>query len=555
MAKKKVSQPSQSHYDLKQSQTMPMANLTDDPSVQIQNLKRLNAVLVTETTQRRQQIESLQSELHRSVLASDTALAIHMENAVVSAFVENQVKEMNLRFDALLGEREHEVAVLKRELNDVAARLLSETTALSGERDELVHEAKRLEENLNRERKLREEAERLRFDSEELLSEKQRVILEQKMDRDSALKSSQESVMVIETLKEEIEAVTREKNEVEDLNNGREKKIVALELEVKELNECWKKEEEFMRAKILQLEGNLAVALQKEEEISFLLKEKKEMEKRVEILTVEKDGVRNALDVVQKELEVRQHELDEATRVKGEIEVVKGNLESEIVELQSKVDELLECCRKCKEENKQFVLQVESFRNAVDEVVLEKDDIKKGFDEEKKKVEKLQLLIAGAQEGAMRSDAELGELRSQRDKLVKKESMLECRVSALRKENDALQSMITEVQSESRDLSAKIEFWCNNSDKALAMLKATAAALVGEPMDRGEEVVSDENLVEEIQPYAQELNAIKKAFKNKEEMVDDMKQQLLSLNMSVVEAHKTRISGFHLHCIRLIHGE
>ena len=67
------------------------------------------------------------------------------------------------------------------------------------------------------------------------------------------------------------------------------------------------------------LEGNLGIAMQKEEEmkmeISALLKEKKEVEMNVEMLTEEKDGVREALSVVQKELEDKQRELDEAVNI------------------------------------------------------------------------------------------------------------------------------------------------------------------------------------------------------------------------------------------------
>ncbi|TKY52178.1 myosin-6 protein [Spatholobus suberectus] len=154
MAKKKVSHQSQSQsQDFKQSQTETPIMPMEDPSVQINNLKNLNAVLLKETTQRRQQIESLESALRRSAVASD---AFHLESAVVSVFVESQVKEMSLRFDALVGERECEVAALKRELNDLRARLQHETSVLVRERDALVYEVQRLEQTVNS----REEASR-----------------------------------------------------------------------------------------------------------------------------------------------------------------------------------------------------------------------------------------------------------------------------------------------------------------------------------------------------------------------------------------------------------
>ncbi|TKY62819.1 Laminin subunit alpha-2 [Spatholobus suberectus] len=543
MAKKRVSHQSQSQ-DLKQSQTvaptMPMASPTSNSSVQVNNLKNLNVVFLKETTQRQQQIESLESTLHHSTMASD---AFHLESVVISVFMENQVKEMNLCFDTLVREREHEVVTLKRKLSDLTTRLQHETSVLAQERDALVYRVQQLEETVNIERKFREEAKKLGLEGEELLSKKEKAIKELKNERDLALRSSQVSLSVIEMLKGEIDAVTREKNEMENINNTREKKIVALDLELKQLMESLKKEEELMHAKVGQLVENLGLAMQKEEEmvkeISALQREKKEMEKSVDILTKQKDSVNKVIDAVQRELRDKQYELDEAVRVSDEIEQVKVNYENEIVELRGEIDRLKESCKEFEEENKQLLLQLQHYRNYVDEVVLEKESIKKVFDEEKKKVEELQLMIPGTQEMVVRSDVELGQMGRERDKLVEKEKILEGHVNVLRKENDALQSMLVEARRVSEDLSAKVEVWCSNSNKALALLKIIAA-IVCQHKDRGEEVVSDENLVEEIQSYAQELDAIKKAFESKDEMVDDIKQQLMILQTSVVQAHKSK---------------
>ncbi|KAK7277882.1 hypothetical protein RJT34_22901 [Clitoria ternatea] len=552
MAKKK----SQSH-DLKphsQPQT-PMAN--GDPSVQIQNLKNLNSVLLKETTHHRQQIQSLQSALHHSTMSSDTNLSLHLQHAVLLVFVDTQVKEMALHFDTLVGDKkdaEYEVVVLKREMNDITQRFQNEKNRLSvltqerdNLKDELVAESTRLEEIANREKNVREEAEKLRFESENLLekvSEKERVIQELKKDREFALKGSQESLKVIEKLKEEIDVVTRERNEVEKSNNAQERKIGNLELDLKQLNESLKNsrnEEEFMRAKVLHLEGNLEFALQKEEvmktEISALLEEKKEMEEKVEMLIEKKDSVDKVLGMVQKELEDKQKELDDAVRVKGEIEQVKVDKENEIVELRGEVDRLRDIVDGLKESSRVFeeelLSQVNHYRNAIDEVVLEKDNIKKGFDDEKKNVESLKLEITRKEEMIEKSFDE-------REKLVEKHMELETLVDVLMKEKNAQESILLRVQRESDELRAKIEFWSSNSNMALAMLKSTAA-FVCQYKNRGEEEVTlDAKLVEEMQPYAEELNAIKKAFKSKNEMVDEMKQQLVSMQKSMVEAHKNK---------------
>nr|KYP74406.1 Laminin subunit alpha [Cajanus cajan] len=473
MAKKKVTHQSQAQ-NLKHS---PMAS-DDSVSMQFQNLKNLNAVLLKETTHHRQQIDSLNSALYCSAVASD----------VVSAFFQSHARELTLRLHALLADNQSQIA-----------RLRSET--------------KLLEENAVRESNLRLEA-------QELLSQTQRAVEELNRQRDSALDSSREAVAVIETLKREIDDVTRERNEIRSVNQGYEKELAALT----HLNECLKKEEVFARQKILQVEENLGLALQKEEEmaleIGVLLKEKKEMENTVEVLTQQNCGVLKDLDEVQRELMEKKHELDEAIRLSDEMEQVKVNCESEIVELRRLVDESRASCKKFEEVNEQLLSEVKRYRDAVDEAVLEKENMKKVvLDEERKKVEKLKLVVAETKESSVKIDAELGKVKSERDKLVEKEKMLEGNVNVLREKNEALQSKL---------------------EDALTLLKTTAATLVCQVKDRGEEAMSDENVVEEMDPYVQELDAIKKAFKSKDKTVDDMKKQLVSLNQSVVRAQKSK---------------
>ncbi|KAK7391961.1 hypothetical protein VNO78_20386 [Psophocarpus tetragonolobus] len=499
MAKKKSSQP----HDPKHSEDM-----ADHSSVQIQNLKNLNAVLLKETAQHRHQFHSLQSALDHS---ADINAAFDIQNAVISAYLTNHVWDINLGVRSLLQDKDSEVAAFHRQLSHLTARLQDETAVLA-------QEAKLFQDSLHTQTLLRQEADELRFQAEELLSQEQRHVSELITDRDLAVKASHE---LIQTL-------TEEKNQAEHRNNVQDQQIAALETELHQLNVSFRKQEQVTTAKVLQLEGNLAVSLQKEDyltlEISGLVKEKKEMERSLDILTEEKDSVCKSLNVLRKALEDKQHELDELVRERG----------VSLAILENGLSELKLSCGMFEEENKQLHSQVKRYKNAFDVVVLEKESVKK-------KVEELELLVIDTRKVAEKSDAELGKVRSEREKLVKKENLLEERVSVLKKENDALQSMVEEARRESEDLSARVQVWCSNSHKALTLLKTTAAALVCQQRERDEEVVSNENHVEEeIQPYAQELEAIKKAFKSKDEMVDDMKQQLVTLNKSVAEAHKSK---------------
>ncbi|KAJ1387474.1 putative golgin IMH1-like [Sesbania bispinosa] len=556
MAKKKLSHPSQSLDHKTPTPPMPM----DDPSVQIQNLKNLNSVLLKQTTQHRDQIESLlndnhllQSQLHRSSMDADSKnLALELEKVVLFVFAETQMMEMGFRFEKLVGDcnqKEHEVTVLKGDVNDLTLRFENEKVLLSREMDQVKAEAE------NRERMVREEVDVLRLEAQKLLEKKyvkERTIEELIKDRDLAVRSSQESYKVIEELKEEIDKVMREKNEVEMLNNTQGMKIFHLELELKQLNESLvnsRNEEALMRAKILELEESLGLAAEKEEEMamknSALVREKKEMEKSIEMLTESRDNVCGALDMVQKELENKQREVDEINRARDEIEQVKVNRENEIVELQGEVDRLRgvvenlrESCREFEEKNEQLLSQVQHYKTAVDEVKLEKDDIRKGLDEEKNKVENLELQVAGMVRKIEQAEAELGQMRSEQEKLNEKNKMLESHVDVLMKEKDVLQKSLLESKQECDDLRAKFESSCIKSNHALAMLKSTTAALVCHKESAEEVGLNDKKHGEEIQPYAEELDAIRKAFKSKNDMVDDMKEQVVSLQKSVAEAQK-----------------
>jgi len=107
---------------------------------------------------------------------------------------------------------------------------------------------------------------------------------------------------------------------------------------------------------------------------------------------------------------------------------------------------------KFQEENKLLLSEVKSCRSALEEGMVEKENMKKVFDEEKNKVEKLELLIAELQEVGVKRDADLGQVKSDRDKVVENEKKLEGHVNVLRKENYVLQIELLEARKEVEDL-------------------------------------------------------------------------------------------------------
>lgn len=583
------------HLHTQHSHSHQSTNM-DDPSDQLENLKNLNSLLVKETAERRQQVysltqdkQALESAFNRSAMekrdlefqlseAADGSLSLHLDTAVVLVYVQTQVREMGFHFHRLVAqrneiesaksERDAEIALLKGELSKLTVRLESERdqlSRLSRERDDLrvdydglVDEANRLQERVieaeKAESKLRNDLEKLRMEDDKLREqkdEKEGAIRELTTERDLALKKSAESAKLIDELKGQITAIKRDKSETEEQKHALELKINGVELELKKLNESLKnsrEEETFMRNSINKYEENLEQALENVKnmgmEIYALRKGIEGNEQSIKMLTEQRDVLKKVLDMAQKELEEKQHIIDDALRGKNETEQAKVGLENEIVELNRDMDRLKadmhkleELCRGLEEKNKQLLSEVERYRNTADEAIIERDNIKKGFEEEKDKVKNLILEVAEMKDKIEQTAAELGEVRSEKEKLIQRNEMMEGRVNTLAKEKDLLQESLLDAQRNSEALRARIE--C--SSQALTLLKKTAVLVCHPKNDESvEEVVLIEKLDEEFVPYAEELDAIKNAFKNKNKMVEDMKQQLVSLENCAAEAQKRK---------------
>ncbi|XP_057718839.1 uncharacterized protein LOC130933280 [Arachis stenosperma] len=546
MAKKKLSHQS------KHEQQVPQQPLSmDDSTEKLQSLKDLNSMLLKETAHRRQQVQSLleskealQSALNRSsmqqnalhsqlTMASDDTVLSEIQNLVAFVLMEQQIRESGHRFAALVAER--------NEIDKLNACLEAEMDQIKADFDGVVADANALKEKLleseNNESKLREEVKKLKLEQEKMVVEgnkKEREFGKVAKERDLALRKNAESERVISELRGEMNAVLK-------LKNAKESRISEVEVEMKQLKESlcgFHEEEAVMRAKILELEGSLGLAEEKEEamemEIGALAKQKEEIEVNVEMLKEGRDGLQKALDKVQRELEDRGHEIDMLVREKNEIEMLKVERESETVELQREVDGLKDVvlrlkasCSDFEERNKHLLSEVNHYKDSIEEVMLERD-------EEKNKVKSLALQV---EEMA----SELSQMISEKEKLVEKNKRIESRVGVLMNEMDTLQQSIVEARRVSEDLRAKVEFSNNKSNQALALLKSTAA-LVCQYNESVAEVLSIEQKadVEEVQPYVEQLNAIKKAFRSKNKMVADLKQQLELMHCSVVSANKMK---------------
>ncbi|KAG6702004.1 hypothetical protein I3842_07G012900 [Carya illinoinensis] len=608
MAKKKVAPQAKDHVEeapqsLDGSQSHNnQAKPMHDSAEKLQSLKALNSLLLKETFERRQQVESLeqaketlQVELTRSgeernvletelTRASEEGFGLELERSVICAFMETQIGELGAGFyglvrekaeiDEMKLEREAEIGFLKKEVNELKANLENERDGLSRvclerdllktEIDDVAKEANGLREKVvemeRKERTTLGEIKKLQMECEGLLKEKlemESVVKGLKREKESVEWNLDESIRVIERLRSDIERVLREKGEVERERSVQELNIGELEKKVRELNEIvmnLRQYEEVLRLKVFEFEKKIAEAMDKEKEmnleINVLVEEKRKTEQKIENLKEENGSVQMVLDATTKESEIRQHRIQELIRERNEIVELKRKRESEIVELNEEdgrqrnvISTLRESCRHEEEKNKQLMSEVTQYRDAFDRVTLERDEMQKGFYEENKKVKKMEALVSEKERGIQEAVEELGRMRRENENLMERNKAMENTLEVLVKEKDLVQKNLVEAQRGIDELMAKTESAGINTNRVLSMVKNTAASVCQSQDDmdgKKEVVINEQNIEEEIQAYVVELDAIKSAFRNKEKTVEDMRKQLEFLQNSVVEEQRKK---------------
>ncbi|KAH7571996.1 hypothetical protein JRO89_XS04G0182700 [Xanthoceras sorbifolium] len=594
MAKKKATQkansigqennPPQDQNQKKQNHTqektltLSRQSTLEDASEMVQNLKDLNSMLLKETLERRQQIETLvhsKADLEAELTGeSDKNVCLEIEEGLFRFLVRTQMGEMGVGFYREKCESEYQIRVLKSEVSGLMENLESERERLSQacrERDLIksdldcqVKEANGFKARLFE----METKERVFEDEVSMLKNENELLVKEKNERDRDVESVREEKglverRLVETLKEinylkgEIEGIVKQKKEIEMETSEQKVKINELDKEVVKLNEIvlnLQKEEKFLREKVLELEKSYGEAVDNGEEmasvIDVLRGEKNEKQRSIEKLMEQKEEVSRTLETAMVEVNEKEGQIKKLLREKNEIEVRKVSQESEIVLLHKEINDLrvavFELKRSCldqEEKSKQLVNEVTSYKNALDRVKLERDDIRKGLDEEKKNGLGLKLKISEMEKKIKKKVEELSKIRIERDNLVEEMKKMEDHMELLMKEKESVQKNLSEAQQGVDDMRAKMESFGINSDRALSMLKSTAA-LVCQSEDEvhgmPDVVVNEKKLDDVADPYAAQLEVIKNAFGNKEKLVEDMKKKVEFMQNSVAEAEKKK---------------
>jgi chromosome segregation ATPase len=562
----------------------------EDPDDKFQSLKTVNDLLVKEAKQRRQQVESLvkakealetelalyckeKSELESELgKISDGRVSLEIEKAIFCVFIETRMVEMGSFVDGLVREKrgkDNEIGALESEVKGLVMNVETERDRLSRvyrERDLLKSDVDNWMKGADGLKDSVVELEKMEREGEEEIEKlyKQYALLDKEMkDGEKEIEELQrlrglaennlvEKVNEIEDLKREIGRIEKERNEIAGEKSEQKVKIGELERKAGELDEIvssLQKEKGVLSGKAMELEKSLGLALEKENamerEIDGLMEEKKEKERTIVRLMEEKDDDCKYKIMAYAEIEDKKGLIEELLREKNEIEEVKVIKEGEIVKLHEEVGQLRgdifsmqESIKDREDKNKQVVSEASHYKDAFEKVRLERDTAQKSLGEERKNAMNLRSKVLEMEKRVEETVEERAKMKNEHESLVSQKKEMESQVATLEKEKDLLQKHFTEAEGKIDELRTKIESAGTNYDRALAMLKNTAALLCESNNVKEDMIVTEKMLNGEIEPYASKLEVIKTAFSNKQTVVEEMKQQLEFLQNSVAKADK-----------------
>ncbi|KAL9994032.1 hypothetical protein Hdeb2414_s0002g00061841 [Helianthus debilis subsp. tardiflorus] len=593
MAKKK----SNPHSDTtKPPKPQDQSPIDDTHSEKLDSLKSLNAMLLKETVERRNQVDSLtqansalESELTRcnSELSAWTeqAVMLEIEKGVANRFVEVQVVEMVEKVEGFVRDlnrvnlakseiervksvKEVEIEGLKNKLSALEGEIGEERFILSRvceERDAVraqVEERVRVENALRakvdevekRERDALEKLEKVKGDYDGLVEANASV--EMKMEsvvreKDLVEKRLVVSNGLVDRLKMDVNKISEQKKLVEDERDVQEKKKNELQSSVDGLNELVRKLEQGkaqLLNEVVELEKKCVGSLDKEvkmrAEFDVLAKEKQEMEVEIERLTKEKSLVAKDLDDALNSLRKQNLNIDQLDKEKTKIIDAKNQAETDVIKLKEQLEELKNTVKTLEKAGiaqtdkiKELEAEKSRYIAASDQATKERNNVQASLDGEKEKVKNLTEKISKIEKDMEDMQKKLSKMQKETEKLVAEKKNLEKSRAVLEKDILAIKKSLAKTQKDYEDTEGKLKVSEANSRKILKILKNTSS-ICNSKEDKNKGIDKETAFGEEIKHHVTEVEAIKKAFKEKESVADEMKKQLELLKVRVAKADK-----------------
>lgn len=570
----------------------------EDSAEKLSSLKSLNAMLLKETVEKRQEVsalleskKSLESELTRSVSEIEALKAELAQMQELEVFrreneelrrvkegVEERLEDVEREMGEVVRERDEmekakfegdlEIGSMKKLENELRSEVkrgrdalnqaICETNSLKRDLNAHIEERNKLREKLATiEAKYADDLGELKSEYQVVTKELEESKNEIKMVKSklvSAGRNCEELKREIEGLNEEKELMSREKMELSRERSEQDVKMNELEKEVCQLNAMvlsLREDEEKWRVKFFELEKINAEMVEKIEylgrELNASMQENTAKEKEIRSLMQEKLSALNSLAELEKEVDIVKLAKDEILKEKSGLETVKLKQENEIMELRHEVIELegniallKESNRDELEKNRQLFSEIDRYKNMLDRVKIERDDVKRALEEEKANGVKLQVRVSEISKKMEDTAKVIEELRATGDTLVGEKKELDKKHSKLVEEKGFAESKCADAQKKVAELEASLTSKNDMFEVALEMLRKTAHQLsIGNEKDGGEEVMKMAEK-REMEPYLSELKAIKSAFRKREEKVGEMEKQMESLKWCVEEARKKK---------------
>nr|DAD33499.1 TPA_asm: hypothetical protein HUJ06_012350 [Nelumbo nucifera] len=427
-----------------------------------------------------------------------------------------------------------------------------QTLQVEGLRSELLQLEKNYVETQNELRQLQTERQGLLEEKEE----RERDLGCLLSDKDSLQRRLEESSRLVEDTEREIRGLVAEKEQIELERTNQAATITELQKEVGELISTisiLRKHEESLQLEVSEMGKRNADALEKQEhlreEFNALVEEKREAETSIEQLMEEKSSTMRSLEESLQQLEEQRRKMFEIVKEKADIEQVKIKQEIEIAELHKEAGELRattsELQRSCDdhtEKNNQLQHEVISQRDALEHITVERDDAMKELEQERNVASSLRIEIVGLEKNLKDTQGELMQISMERDSLIVEKKEKENHIELLMEDKAFMERTVAEAQQGLKESRMKVKSADGFCGRTLSMLKDTATMIYGsqgKEIDGKEYFIGNsESIEEEILPFVTELEAIKKAFRNREEKAEDMNRQLELLHNSLTAQKK-----------------
>ncbi|KNA22122.1 hypothetical protein SOVF_036460 [Spinacia oleracea] len=582
----------------------------DEPAAtekdKVKNLQNLNAMLLRETVEKRQEVKSLDSELSKCkseieelraelTRVKDEGVEVGVVKEVVSVFMESEIvgllkrekeevvkrlEEVESEMGEVAKERDemvkakfdgdHEIGLMKKLEKDLRNEIKREKESVNQairEKNELNHELAVRVEEVNMLRKnlgVAESKERDTVVKLERLKEKHEVSVKEVQEKEEEIERLRKELSLmgrncvelegrIEGLSDEKEAISRENGVLSKEKNESNVRISELEREVDQLNgvvSSAKEDEEKWRGKFYELEksnaGTMAELVDVKKGLSDLLEEKAEKEREIESLKGEKWSLEAKLRETEKGLEKAKHVKEELLQQKSkfeEVQEVVSRIKNDLLQARSELSLVKESNRDNMELKKKLASEIDDHKSELARVTNEKDEVKKTLDAEKKNGVTLQVKVSEISKKMEDTAKVIEELRAASDTLVVEKKEIESKYSKLMEDKELSDKDFATIKELVNELEDSMKVKTRMFDSVVAMVRNAVVQLSMESEKKSEVEgmkVNERGMNGEMEPILTELEAMRSAFKSREEKVGEVQQKVENLQCSLIEERKKK---------------